>query len=53
MKYRKEIESIFVSDYDNLFAIAYKDALIFIIIKHDKEFFLAQKEDKTWKYGPN
>lgn len=44
MKYRRKIESVFVSDFDNLFAIAHIDALIFIVIKEDKEFLFAHRE---------
>jgi hypothetical protein len=39
-----ELESVFVSDFDNLFDIAHKDALTLITIKEDKEFLLAQRE---------
>uniref|UniRef100_A0A2S2PCY9 Uncharacterized protein n=1 Tax=Schizaphis graminum TaxID=13262 RepID=A0A2S2PCY9_SCHGA len=39
-----EAESVFVSDFDNLFDIAHKDALTLISIKEDKEFLLAQRE---------
>lgn len=42
--HQKEIESVFVDDFNNLFDIAHKDALTLITIVEDKQFLLAQRE---------
>jgi len=48
-----EIESLFVSDFDNIFDIAHKDALTLINIKEDRVSSFSKRERKAWKYGLN